>query len=47
MGISAAVDPLHLSIVDRDAWQLLPGEYKFWVGGSSSNLPLTDVVKIE
>ena len=47
--VTLAIDPLHLSIfnVDRDAWQLLPGEYKFWVGGSSRNLPLSETAKIE
>jgi beta-glucosidase len=36
------VDPEFLSIfnVERDAWQLVPGDYTFLVGGSSQSLPL-------
>jgi beta-glucosidase len=43
------VDPLYLSIfnVDRNAWQLVPGDYKFMVGGSSQSLPLTQSVGLK
>jgi beta-glucosidase len=43
------VDPLYLSIfnVDRNAWQLIPGDYKFMVGGSSQSLPLTQSVSLK
>jgi beta-glucosidase len=44
--VSLAIDPLHLSIfnVDKDGWEVLPGEYKVMVGGSSRNTPLTGAV---
>jgi beta-glucosidase len=40
--VTIEIDPRYLSVfnVDRDAWQLLPGEYTFLVGGSSRSLPL-------
>jgi beta-glucosidase len=43
------VDPLYLSIfnVDQNAWQLVPGDYKFMVGGSSQSLPLTQSVGLK
>jgi beta-glucosidase len=43
------VDPLYLSIfnVDRNGWQLIPGDYKFMVGGSSQSLPLTQSVSLK
>jgi hypothetical protein len=25
---------------DKDSWEVAPGEYKVWVGGSSRDLPL-------
>jgi hypothetical protein len=42
------VPALHISIFNesRDGWQVAPGDYKFWVGGSSRNLPLSASVKI-
>jgi len=41
--VTVAVDPWFLSIfnVEKDQWQLLPGEYKLLVGGSSRETPLT------
>jgi beta-glucosidase len=44
--VSLAIDPFHLSIfnVDRDSWEVVPGEYKVMVGGSSRNTPLTGAV---
>ena len=43
------VDPEYLSIfnVERDAWQLVPGDYRFLVGGSSQSLPLKDTVNLK
>jgi beta-glucosidase len=40
--VAIEVDPEYLSIfnVERDAWQLVPGDYTFLVGGSSQSLPL-------
>ncbi|HYW44068.1 MAG TPA: beta-glucosidase [Bryobacteraceae bacterium] len=47
--VALTVDPLHLSVfnVDRDAWELLPGEYRVWVGGSSRSTPLSETVRID
>ena len=41
--VTLALDPHYLSIFDpdKDAWSLLPGEYKVHVGGSSRDLPLS------
>jgi beta-glucosidase len=46
--VSLTIDPFHLSIfnVDKDAWEVVPGDYKVWVGTSSRNLPLSETVKI-
>lgn len=46
--VTLTVDPLHLSIfdVDKDAWVVLPGEYKVFVGGSSRSTPLSETVRI-
>jgi beta-glucosidase len=46
--VTLHVDPLHLSIfnVDKDDWELAPGEYKVFLGGSSRNTPLTATVRI-
>jgi len=45
--VTINVEPKFLSIFDEqtDGWKLLPGEYKFFVGGSSRNTPLTSSVK--
>jgi beta-glucosidase len=47
--VSVEVDPKYLSIfnVTQNAWQLLPGEYTFMVGGSSQNLPLKEAVNLK
>jgi beta-glucosidase len=47
--VAIEVDPEYLSIfnVDRDAWQLVPGDYTFLVGGSSQNLPLKESVNLK
>jgi beta-glucosidase len=42
--VAIEVNPEYLSIynVERDAWQLVPGDYVFLVGGSSQSLPLKE-----
>ncbi|HSZ61994.1 MAG TPA: glycoside hydrolase family 3 C-terminal domain-containing protein [Terriglobales bacterium] len=47
--VTIEIDPWYLSIfnVDRDAWQSLPGEYTFLVGGSSRDLPLKESVNLK
>jgi beta-glucosidase len=47
--IEIEVDPEYLSIfnVDKDAWQLVPGDYTFLVGGSSQSLPLKESVNLK
>ncbi len=46
--ISLKLNPHYLSIfnVDKDDWELVPGEYKVYVGGSSRSTPLTGTVRI-
>jgi beta-glucosidase len=46
--VTVKVDPLYLSIfnVDKDNWELLPGGYKVYVGGSSQDTPLSSKVQI-
>jgi beta-glucosidase len=45
--VTLSLDPKFLSIFNeqKDDWELLPGEYKFFVGGSSRETPLTAVAK--
>jgi beta-glucosidase len=45
--VTLPIDPKFLSIFDeqKDDWDLLPGEYKIFVGGSSRSTPLTAVVR--
>ena len=47
--VEIEVDPEYLSIfnVQRDAWQLIPGDYAFLVGGSSQSLPLKESVNLK
>ena len=47
--VTVAVDQKFLSIfnVEKDGWQLLPGEYTFLVGGSSQSLPLKESVDLK
>ena len=47
--VSVEVDPKYLSIfnVDRNVWQLGPGDYTFLVGGSSQELPLKESVNLK
>ena len=46
--VTVDVDGKYLSIFDvkQHGWQLVPGEYKFMVGGSSQNLPLKESVTL-
>ncbi|MCX6626259.1 MAG: glycoside hydrolase family 3 C-terminal domain-containing protein [Candidatus Solibacter sp.] len=46
--VTLSIDALHLSIFNegRDCWELPDGDYKFWAGASSRNLPLSETVKI-
>ena len=47
--VAVDVDAKFLSIfnVEKNGWQLLPGEYTFLVGGSSQDLPLKDTVSLK
>jgi beta-glucosidase len=44
--VTLPIEPKFLSIFDeaRNDWDLLPGEYRFFVGGSSRNTPLSAAV---
>jgi beta-glucosidase len=46
--VAIEVDPEYLSIfnVESNAWQLIPGNYTFLVGGSSQSLPLKESVNL-
>ena len=46
--VKVTIEPLFLSIfnVDKDAWELLPGDYRFFAGGSSRSTPLTASVRV-
>jgi beta-glucosidase len=46
---SVVIDPKYLSIfnVDKNAWQLIPGDYTVMVGGSSQSLPLKASVSLK
>ena len=46
--VSVSVQPLYLSIfnVARNNWQLVPGEYKIWAGGSERDLPLSESISL-
>jgi beta-glucosidase len=41
--VTAKVDPQMISIFnpDKNVWEIAPGEYKVWAGGSSRDLPLS------
>ena len=45
--VTLAIEPKLLSIFDdqKGQWELLPGEYRFFVGASSRETPLTALVK--
>jgi beta-glucosidase len=46
--VAVDVNPKYLSIfsVEKNGWQLIPGEYTFMVGGSSASLPLKTAVNL-
>ena len=46
--VSISVEPLFLSIynVDKNSFELVPGEYEVWAGRSSRDLPLKEKVKL-
>jgi len=46
--ITVTVDPQYLSIfnVEKNSWELVPGDYKVYVGGSSQSTPLSTTVQI-
>jgi len=47
--VTVEVDPKYLSIfnVERNRWQLIPGDYGFMVGGSSQSLALKESVSLK
>jgi beta-glucosidase len=47
--VSLPLNPLYLSIFDtvKDAWQLLPGDYKVMAGASSSDTPLNATFHVQ
>jgi beta-glucosidase len=47
--VAVDVDPKYLSIfnVEKNGWQLIPGDYGFMVGGSSQSLPLKESVNLK
>jgi len=47
--VTIEIDPWYLSIfnVERDAWQLLAGDYTFLVGSSSRDLPLKESINLK
>ncbi len=46
--VDVEIDPKYLSIfnVEKNGWQLIPGDYGFMVGGSSQDLPLKETVSL-
>jgi beta-glucosidase len=46
--VTVTIPSLYVAIfeVTRDDWQVVPGDYKFMVGGSSRNLPLSSAAKL-
>lgn len=46
--VTLAIDPLYLSIfnVEKDGWEIMPGEYKLLVGSSSRSTPLSATVRV-
>jgi beta-glucosidase len=46
--ITATIDPQYLSIfdVEKNGWELVPGDYKVYVGDSSESTPLSTTVHI-
>jgi beta-glucosidase len=46
--VAVKVDPQMVSIFnpDKNSWEVVPGEYKVWVGRSSRNLPLSATIAL-
>jgi len=46
--VTVEINPKYLSIfnVEKNGWQLIPGEYTFMVGGSSQDLPLKQAMEM-
>jgi beta-glucosidase len=46
--ITLTLDPHYLSVFnpDKGGWELVEGDYKFRVGGSSRDLPLSQIVRM-
>jgi beta-glucosidase len=46
--VALTLDPHYLEMfnADKGEWELVAGDYKVWVGGSSRNLPLSETVKL-
>jgi len=47
--VAIEVDAKYLSVfnVEKNGWQLLPGDYGFMVGGSSQSLPLKESIGLK
>ena len=46
--VTVKVDPQMVSVFnpDRNLWEVVPGEYKVWAGGSSRDLPLSATIAL-
>ena len=46
--VTVKLDPMYLSIfsVEKNDWELLPGDYTLFVGGSSRFTPLAATVRL-
>jgi len=46
--VTVTVDPQYLSIfnVEKNGWELVPGDYQVYVGGSSQSTPLSTAIRI-
>jgi beta-glucosidase len=47
--VTVSIEPRELAIfdVERNAWQIVPGEYRVFVGGSSRDTPLTQNFRLD
>jgi beta-glucosidase len=47
--VTVEIDPKFLSIfnVEKNGWELVPGDYTFMAGGSSQNLPLKETMNLK
>jgi beta-glucosidase len=46
--VTVKVDPQMVSVFnpDKNLWEVVPGEYKVWAGGSSRDLPLSATISL-